>query len=862
MESDTAEFNTTIFLHMQTQEFIFQGLADSGWFWLCAVTCVLAAGLIFTLLRYERQLVSGTVGITLLLLRLAVLGVLFLTLLQPVLTWVLDKDTTGRIIVAVDVSESMDTADRFTSNADLLRLARALEMIGNPTINDRVDGWIDAWDRGEEPVWAEAGEAPTDAKRRELERLRRENVEQLLEAVRSMPRREIARRLLAGTSDPLTNRLSVLGEVEYRAFASRSELLDVAALDDALREPVPALTPQQTNLSSATEAGSSDDNSAIIGVVMFTDGRHNTGRDPIEAAARFQTLNAPIIPVMIGSEHRPRDISIVSVEHPQVAFQGDTPLLKARFAADGYQNEELTIVLERPDGTEDSRQVRIPDAAIGAPLVDVEFALDAEELGRKEYTLRTAVRENETRDDNNERKVAVQIVDDQAHVLMLEGEARWEFRFIDNALDRDERVELTRVVFDQPHIGVLPTTFFPRQLRLPARAEDIERSALSQIDMLVIGDVSPGNLTERDWEIIEHYVREFGGTLVLTAGKNHFPFRHQGPAVERLLPVLGLRTVDLRNVGAAGPPSDRGFRLRLTPDAEREAMFQFDVDAVENRNVWSRLPGHTWGLVGEARPGASVLATARRADEATLQDERDSAAIVHQYYGFGQILWIGIDSTWRWRHRIGDQYHHRFWGQMARWAARNKASAGNDFVRLQLVRNQINLGEDAEIQVRWQPRFMDLNPDLKAAIEVYREPDDGTGRPFSRIELIPEEGRPLLHNGRAVNLPSGTWRLKLVTENANLEGEVATSLYVDESATAELSDLSANRDLLNQVAEASGGKLLMPGEVEQVLELLKQPEDSSEVREETTLWDHWFFMVLFFVLLTAEWVVRKLNGLP
>jgi hypothetical protein len=847
---------------MQTQELIFQGLADSGWFWICLLTCLVAGGLIFTLLKYERQLVSASVGNTLLLLRLAVLGVLFLTFLQPVLTWVLDREKTGRIIVAVDVSESMDTADRFATKAELLRLARGLELIGNATINSRIDGWIDAYERGEEPIWATPGEAPTDTKQQELVRLRQQNVEQLIESVREMSRREIVRRLLSGTATPLTDRLAELGDVELRAFASRSEPLDVQSLDAVLKEPIPGLAPQQTNLSSATEASSGNETSEIMGVVVFTDGRHNTGRDPVEVAARFRTLNAPLIPVMIGSENRPRDISIISIEHPQLAFKDDTPVLKAQFAADGYQNEDLTIVLERSDGTEETRQVRIPDAAIGAPLVDVEFSLDADELGRMEYKLRTAVRDDETRDDNNERNFAVQIVDDQAHVLLLEGEARWEFRFIDNALKRDERVELRPVVFDQPHIGVLPSSFFQRQHRLPTDPAEIEQSPLAQTDMLVIGDVSPGKVTERDWEIIEHYVRETGGTLVLTAGKNSFPFRHRNEVVERLLPVLGLRTIDLTGGSADQSPSERGFRLRLTPDAERESMFQFDVDTIENRNIWNRLPGHTWGLLGEARPGASVLATARRPGEPSLQEERENAAIIHQYYGFGQVLWIGIDSTWRWRHRVGDQYHHRFWGQMARWAARNKASAGNDFVRLQLDRNQVEAGQDAVIQARWQPRFLDLNPDMQAAIEVYREPDDGKGRPFSRIDLTPVEGRPLVHEGRAVSLPSGTWRLKLVAENANLGEEVTTSLYVSEPVTGELSDLSANRDLLTRVADASGGKLLLPDQLGELIEFLKPPEESTESREETTLWDHWFFMTLFFVLLTAEWVVRKLNGLP
>ena len=692
--------------------------------------------------------------------------------------------------------------------------------------------------------------------------MRKANVEQVIEAVRALPRREIARRLLTSTSQPLLAQLNEIGAVEIRAFAAQVETLDESLLGESLSGPIPSLVPQQSNLSIATDVAVADDSSKVMGVVMLTDGRHNAGQNPLEAAAKLGTLNTPLIPVMIGSELRPKDISIISLEHPQIVFQKDTPVVKARLAADGFRNEELTVTLEHADGTEESRVVRVPADSAGAPFVDVDFPLNAEKIGRDEYVLRTAVQAGETREDNNQRSFAVQIVDDQSHVLLVEGEARWEFRFIDNALSRDERIDLKQVVFNQPHIGVLPTTFFSKRLQLPGSPDEVATSQLSELDLMVMGDVSPTNVNGDAWKVIDEFVREQGGTLVLLAGKSHFPTRHRSEEMRQLFPVTNLREINLTQADSTLSPVERGFRLQLTPDADRHAMFQFDTDVVENRRIWSQLPGHLWGLSGTARPGATVLAVARRTDEPSLQFERDNAMIVHQYYGFGQVLWIGIDSTWRWRHRVGDQYHHRFWAQLARWAARNKASAGNDFVRLLLPNSQLTLGEDAVFEARWQKRFLDLNPELKAAIEIYRESDVPGEKPFSRVDLTPVDGSPLLFQARAVGLPSGTWTAKLAVENANLGDEVSTSLYVSDPLTGELSDLSANRDLLTQLAETSGGELVMPDEIHRIAELLKPPEESSQTREETTLWDHWIFLLLFFGLLTSEWVVRKLNGLP
>ncbi|NQV25156.1 MAG: hypothetical protein HQ518_12400 [Rhodopirellula sp.] len=847
---------------MYSRELILQGPATSGWFWFYAAVCVAAAALVVVLLKYERSLVSSRVGNTLLTLRLSVLALLCLTFLQPVVTWVLDRDRSTKIIVAIDVSESMDTADAHADKASLLRWARGLELIGNAATDDRLDRWISEYKIGKEPTWVLESEASTDASRSELARLRKANVEQVLETIRALPRRQIAMRLLNSTSQPLLAQLHKIGAVEVRAFASKVETIDDSLLGESLAGPISSLIPQQSDLSVATDVGVADDRSKVMGIVMLTDGRHNAGTDPVEAATRLGTLNTPLIPVMIGSELRPKDISIISLEHPQIVFQNDTPVVKARLAADGFRNEELTVILQHADGTEESQVVQVPSDAAEAPFVDVDFSLNADTIGRAEYLLRTAVQEGETREDNNQRAFAVEVVDDQSHVLLVDGEARWEFRFLDNALNRDERIDLKQVVFDQPHLGVLPTTFFSQRLELPARPEDVAESTMAELDLLIVGDVSPSDVTSNSWKVIDEFVREQGGTLVLLAGKNQFPARHRSDELRQLLPVTNLREINLSQSGADSSPVERGFRLQLTPDADRHAMFQFDTDNVENRRIWSQLPGHQWGLTGTARPGATVLATAHRADEPSLKFERDNAMIVHQYYGFGQVLWIGIDSTWRWRHRVGDRYHHRFWAQLARWAARNKASAGNEFVRLLLQNSQLTLGDDAVFEVRWQKRFLDLNPELKAFIEIFRESDAPSEKPFSRLELTPTDGSPLLFQARAVDLPSGTWTAKIAVENANLGSEVSTSLYVGEPLTGELSDLSANRDLLTQLAEVSGGELLMPDEVHRLVELLQPPEESSQSRQETTLWDHWIFLLLFFALLTSEWVVRKLNGLP
>jgi hypothetical protein len=120
-----------------------------------------------------------------------------------------------------------------------------------------------------------------------------------------------------------------------------------------------------------------------------------------------------------------------------------------------------------------------------------------------------------------------------------------------------------------------------------------------------------------------------------------------------------------------------------------------------------------------------------------------------------------------------------------------------------------------------------------------------------------------LHEARAITLPPGEYKAKLDAPDALKGGEeISTTFYVNEKPTLELSDLSANRKLLQQIADVSDGYLYFPDTVSSLPDRLVPPEYRSVSREEIELWDNWPILICFFALLTIEWVVRKVNGLP
>ncbi|MEY3459127.1 MAG: hypothetical protein RL215_2284, partial [Planctomycetota bacterium] len=109
---------------------LFAGAGSTGWLIFAGLGVSLALVLSVWLLRLERRLVPRSAGWGLLVLRSSILVLLFLLMLQPLLTKRFDIEKRGRVVVAVDASLSMETRDRHAALPEKLRWAQALGMLG------------------------------------------------------------------------------------------------------------------------------------------------------------------------------------------------------------------------------------------------------------------------------------------------------------------------------------------------------------------------------------------------------------------------------------------------------------------------------------------------------------------------------------------------------------------------------------------------------------------------------------------------------------------------------------------------------------------------------------------------------------
>lgn len=799
--------------------------AQFGWFWLGAGA--LAVILLAVLYRAERRLVSRRAGLGLLGLRLLAAFALVAALFEPIAARVYRETLRGRVVVAVDVSRSMETTDPGRTDAERAALGRTLALAPG----ERVD---------------------------------------------SMPRREVARRLLDRPEAPVA-RLSAEHALDVMSFARTTAPATVEALGVSLRSPGKADDPStretdwQPALAEALRAGAGA--APVLGVVLLTDGRQNAA--PSEQAAtvldRLASGGVAVFPILIGSTVPPRDAAIATVRAPETVYRGDSATIQASVKVDGVPGREVAVTLDRPGGSPIRQLVRAPMDA-SAPRPTVSFKVPMEEPGTTALTLAVGPLDGDIRPDNDRRTVTIQVVDDRADVLLIEGESRWEFRYLRNALARDPHVTVKAVVLHPPSAaGYARPTF---ETALPTRGPSPEKQPdpLGRFEAIILGDVSPSDLPPAEWARLEWFVAERGGTLILGPGPRSWAALAGQETIRRLLPITGAEPVAIAptEIDPSRPALVPGVALVPTAaalDAADWPMFSLASEPSQNRSTWDGLPRLPWVVAGRAKPGATTLATAG-SGEAT-------AAIAAQPYGLGKVLWVGTDGTWRWRHRVGDAYHHRFWGQVVRWAAARKPAAGNRHVRFGPLRPRVAEGEAARIQARIAEDLPDVGPDLLIAARVYRL-DPATrraaGEPVALVPLSSVPGRPRTFEATAPALPAGAYMIRLDVPqlaaalglDADREGRPIPEARLDvvERETSELVELAAARDPLDRLAAATGGRVLADHEAGQLAPLLHARTRTVIRTEETPLWDQPAALLFFFGLLTVEWVARKRLGLP
>ena len=838
---------------------------------LVAALPIVPLALLVVLYRYELRLVHRATAFVLLGLRLSAFAlILALVCLRPVYARDREVEEPGRVLVFVDRSASMEVHDPGRDPADKLRLARKLIAGHTPEVEAWIGRWLADYEAGRPPTWLTAKErAEEPDRRRQLEAERRQIHSRLSAAIDAMSRTEMARRLLSGDGG-LLSRLSNKHAVELFAFdrvvrAGRPDDLDsLFARPDGSADG----TDLRLALERARERATTGQGK-VLAVVLLTDGQHNQGPGPAAAAAMLGRDEIPIHSIALGDRRSPPTLSVVSLRGPdQAVYKGVDVIVEVEAKLAGQKAGDYVLELTKESATGERKVLDSrPVTHDGKDRLHRDrFELTLDEAGPLSLsaTIRPArPEEGWAAADKDRRSATINVVADRAAVLLVDGEARWEYHYLETALKRDTLVKLDRVVFDQPRLDDRLTPVQEKALDLPARLWPDGEAALADRSLVILGDVDPARLTPARRDALEKFVADDGGTLVVVAGKRFMPRAFPvDDALHRLLPVEQTRVLE----------PERGFALTLTRAAAETPFMKLDAEEADNTTLWAGFPRPwSWAVAGRAKPGATALAGWQDPGGMKLppeERERRNAVIARHNYGFGRVLFVGLDSTWRWRFRADSLYHHRFWGQVVRWAADRPLSASNRAVRFGTPQATYRPGDAVEVLAR----FKDQVPraDLLAGVRVVRLPEVAGG-PEESLTLLPlaKTTRATALEARLRDLPPGRYALELevpsmggVQRTDDKTAPLRATFAVVAPPSRELVDLECNETPLRQLATVTEGRVFRPEEADSLDALLTVQMVRRVTHQAQPLWRWWVVLAALVALLSAEWIVRKLGGLP
>jgi hypothetical protein len=607
---------------------------------------------------------------------------------------------------------------------------------------------------------------------------------------------------------------------------------------EVVTEPFSLAPPATDTDIAAPLAEASERFARLRAVVLASDGDWTAGDPPIEATAALVQAGVPVLAVPIGSDTRLPDVALASLDCPTVGVVGKPVRIPFTLESSLPDDRVARVRLAVSTGEMLTREVRLP--AMGSATD--WFFWTPPDVGDVTVTVTLEPLDGELLADNNERTAPLTVRQETLRVLVVESVPRWEYRYLRNALSRDPGVEVSCLLFqpDLPKRGGGGRDYIDH---FPAGLDE-----LSVYDVVFLGDVGvgPGQLTLEDCRLLAGLVEYQASGLVFMPGYRGAQATLVGTPLEELCPVV----IDAGRPEGQATAAPR--RVVLTEAGRRSLLTKLADTPAENLAVWESLPGVQWhGPVLRAKAGSEVLAV----HEESANEYGRIPLLVTRGFGAGKVLYMATDGAWRWRKGVEDRYHYRFWGQVVRWMAYRRNMARGERMSLSFTPEQPELGRP----LSFDARVSDAAGAPVTAGEVAARITAPSGA-VETVRFVPPAGEGEWGVFAGTYLPREPGRHEVVLGCRETGDSLEASFFV-QGSVAETIGRPARPEVLAELALATGGRVVSPDDVGQLVESLAALPDPPPELRRLRLWSHPLAAALVVGLLGLFWIGRKWQGL-
>ncbi|HEV7403021.1 MAG TPA: hypothetical protein VGO11_08855 [Chthoniobacteraceae bacterium] len=616
----------------------------------------------------------------------------------------------------------------------------------------------------------------------------------------------------------------------------------------------------------------------LAGIILLTDGATT---DP---GASLEGVPA-VYPVLLGAKAPAHDLGIASTAVSQTSFEDAPVTVQAEVTASGYARREIVGQLFPLEAGAAKAKPVLTESLVVPPdagKVSLRFQLRPAKTGVLFYRLHIGAKDEEISAEataaNNDAVIAVERRRGPYRVLYTAGRPNWEYKFLHRAVEADDQTQLVALMriakreakfefrgragessnplfrgfgnqakdeveqYDQP-VFVRLNTEDAKELSggFPKTPEELFRYRA-----LILHDVEAEFFTAAQMSLIQRFVSERGGTLLMLGGAEGFvEGKYQHTAVGDMLPIYLDRP-------AKAPPAGAQVNLALTREGWLQPWVRLrSTESEERRRLGELPPLDLLNRAGAAKPAASVLAT-------VSDGRQEYPAVVTQQYGRGRTAALLIGDMFQLG--MGDEQRGldlaKAWRQIVRWLVADVPD------RVEIRTEPAADGQGMRIAIKARDaKFLPLD-NARVALKVTALRADGEAAPPVAVEAVAVAKESGLYEAVYIPRETGGYRVEAtVTDAAGAVIGETDAGWATNLALAEYRSLAPDRAAMEAIAKQTGGKVVEAADLPALVKELPSMRMPVVEHWSKPLWHTPLLFLFALACLVGEWGLRRSRGL-
>jgi hypothetical protein len=651
-------------------------------------------------------------------------------------------------------------------------------------------------------------------------------------------RAEVAQALLSPDSSLLADLRKRFQVRLYRFGSSANRIDDVSELTFA---------EAQSRLGDAIEQSREELSSVpLSGLVVISDGADNSATPFGERLLAMRARGVPVFTVGTGSEQIERDVEIRQVAIPRTTVEGSAFVADVIVRQRGFAGLRVPVVVESNGAVVAREEVTLPADGTDAP---VRIRVTPAGRGPHQLVFRVPLQERESITENNERAALLDVQRRRDKVLYVEGEPRYEVRFVRDAVDADSAVQLV----------VLQPTGENKFLRLNvddgselATGFPTTRAELFQYRAVVLGSIEASYFTHEQLQNLADFVGLRGGGILFLGGRASFSEGgYAGTPLADVMPVV----VEER------APTDTFFTelvARLTPAGSANAVTQLAAQPAAGAKVAPivSVPVTSVNRLGRVKPGASVLLEGTAPATGTSVRGYTQPILAWQRFGRGVAVALPVQDSWMWHMHadvpVEDPTYRSFWRQLLRWVTNDAPS------RIAVATEESVVPPGGTVVLRADVTDSADTPLGDAVVNATMISPSGAEREIRMEWSVERDGE---YQARLAVEETGVHTLRVTATTRSGDVLIDSAFIATNTNGTEMFDAGMRSSLLRRMAQETGGRFYEPSDVSSLAEDLALSKRGVTVVKEMDLWDMPLVFIIVVTLVSTEWFYRKRRGL-